>query len=225
MLLLLLYESAARVSEIVHLRTSNFHLNRDNPYLHVLGKGRKERYIPIIDELATLLKEFIAFVVSSKDTDIVFNTMHGGKCTELSVRSVQTMLQEYASMARTYDASIPEHVHPHMCRYPNLISFQTFWCNSRRTRSCNFKGLDIIWHLWLDTFHCDWLYPTTFGKTALVLPFLENSLESSNRVLWIPWESEGIRHLDPKLCEIPTDFHVYPPQFDMLRIRWIEILC
>ncbi|MBI9093570.1 MAG: tyrosine-type recombinase/integrase [Sphaerochaeta sp.] len=116
MLLLLLYESAARVSEIVHLRISNFHLNRENPYLHVLGKGRKERYIPIIEELAALLKEFIAFVVSSKDTDIVFNTMLGGKCKELSVRSVQTMLQEYASMARKYDASIPEHVHPHMFR-------------------------------------------------------------------------------------------------------------
>lgn len=115
-LLLLLYESAARVSEIVSLRTSNFHLNRGNPYLHVLGKGRKERYIPIIEELAVILRDFIGNMVPGKHTDIIFHTTLDGKFKELSVRSIQRMLQEYAASARKLDPSIPEHVHPHMLR-------------------------------------------------------------------------------------------------------------
>ena len=115
-LLLLLYETAARVSEIVALRTSNFHMDRANPYLQVLGKGRKERYIPIVEELACILKNYIECTVQSRGTEIVFYTMLGGKCKELSVRSVQAKLQEYARKARMIDHSIPEKVHPHMLR-------------------------------------------------------------------------------------------------------------
>jgi len=121
-LLLLLYETASRVSEIVALKTTNFHLDRDNPYLHVMGKGRKERYIPLVGELVPMLKGYLASLGPGNDDDIVFPSSLNAKNKELSPRSVQAMLQSYADRARATDPTIPIHVHPHMLRRSKATS-------------------------------------------------------------------------------------------------------
>jgi len=53
----LLYATGARASELAHMRTSN--LNLDIGYLRCLGKGNRERIIPMGKVAATVTTEYI----------------------------------------------------------------------------------------------------------------------------------------------------------------------
>ncbi len=48
-----------RVSEAIHLRTTDLRLEGEHPYLRVIGKGDKEREVPIHDRLAQELIEYL----------------------------------------------------------------------------------------------------------------------------------------------------------------------
>jgi len=117
-ILILLYETAQRISELVSLRLSNLHLEGDKPYIHVVGKGRKERYIAITRLTAEHLNTYLLYYHKngSFDTDFVFYTVSKGVVNSISQRSVQEFLQQYAGEARKQDATIPLKVHPHMLR-------------------------------------------------------------------------------------------------------------
>ncbi len=56
-LLELFYASGLRVSELAHLKLSDLHL--DDGYIRVVGKGRKERVIPVGNESICLLKRYL----------------------------------------------------------------------------------------------------------------------------------------------------------------------
>lgn len=49
MLLILLYDSGARVQELADLMVSSLHIDAANPYITLVGKGRKSRNVPLID--------------------------------------------------------------------------------------------------------------------------------------------------------------------------------
>ena len=115
-LLLLLYESAARVSEIVNLDVSDLHLSQPEPYVKLSGKGKKERIIPLVDRLPTILKTYVTEFPGQSGTDILFFSMHGGKPERLSARSVESILRQYSDAARIQDPTVPPGVHPHMFR-------------------------------------------------------------------------------------------------------------
>ncbi len=48
MLLILLYDTAARVQELADLQVSSLHLEAANPFVTLIGKGRKTRNVPIM---------------------------------------------------------------------------------------------------------------------------------------------------------------------------------
>ena len=54
-LLHLLYDSAARVQELCDLRVRDVFL-KDNPHVLLRGKGGKSRYVPIVTDVAHLLR-------------------------------------------------------------------------------------------------------------------------------------------------------------------------
>ncbi|MBN2684185.1 MAG: site-specific tyrosine recombinase XerD [Pontiellaceae bacterium] len=51
------YASGLRVSELAHLKLPNLHI--DDGYIRVVGKGRKERVIPIADNSAAILIRYL----------------------------------------------------------------------------------------------------------------------------------------------------------------------
>lgn len=115
-LLLLLYETAARVSEIAALNVSDLHLNHSAPYLRLSGKGKKERIIPLVDRLPSILQAYLTEFSDSLGTDILFYSMHRGKPERLSTRSIEAILKEYSDAARVQDPTIPLKIHPHLLR-------------------------------------------------------------------------------------------------------------
>jgi integrase/recombinase XerD len=75
----LLYASGLRVSELINLKLSD--LNLDMGFIHVYGKGDKERIVPTTEYVAEKLNDYIKnqrlMLLKHENTDILFITNRG----------------------------------------------------------------------------------------------------------------------------------------------------
>lgn len=117
-IMILLYDSAARIDEILSLRKQDLNINTDAPFIHVIGKGQKERIIALTDMTCEHLRQYIYLYHSknSPTTDLLFYTSIKGVIGKMSEANVERFLKKYADMVRTEYPHIPDSVHPHMFR-------------------------------------------------------------------------------------------------------------
>ena len=115
----LMYATGLRVSELVNLELSNINLNQG--VVRVVGKGRKERLVPIGDvaheSLRLYLSDGRAELLSGVQTDSVYVTSRKAAMTR----------QAFWYMVRRYavQCDIPQKLSPHMLRH----SFATHLLN------------------------------------------------------------------------------------------------
>lgn len=117
-LMVLMYDSACRVSEILNLKMDDIRLSGPHPQMFVVGKGRKERCLPLMDRTMAYLKKYISvFHDSSKpSTQLLFYTVCKGFTGPLSQDCVAKIIKKHASSARNTCLEMPEKVHAHMFR-------------------------------------------------------------------------------------------------------------
>ena len=71
MMLIFLYDTAARVAEARQVKVSDLHLDAGVPYVTLLGKGRKYRNIPLMEKTVLHLKRYLKdFHGSDPKTDL-----------------------------------------------------------------------------------------------------------------------------------------------------------
>lgn len=117
-MMILMYDSAARLGEILGLKVSDVAPNGDNPYIRVNGKGSKERLVPITAKTATHLAHYICVYHPNErpKTNLLFFTVIKGDTAMMSERNVERLVKDYARKAQSSCPSVPDHVHPHMFR-------------------------------------------------------------------------------------------------------------
>jgi integrase/recombinase XerD len=110
-LLLFLYNTGARVSEVLSLRPSALRLDRPRQ-VRLLGKGNKERICPLWPETATALRRIIR--ASSSDDPLFKNTT--GR--PLSRDGVAYLIRKYANAAADRCPALRKrHITPHVLRH------------------------------------------------------------------------------------------------------------
>ena len=112
-LLLLLYNTGARVSEALGVRAE--HLSLVNPrHVRLFGKGKKERFCPLWRNTAAALHRLMV-LRNAKPQDWMFCS-RGGAC--LTRDGVAYILQKHTALAaRTVPSLRRRHVTPHMLRH------------------------------------------------------------------------------------------------------------
>lgn len=117
MILILLYDSAIRVSELLSLNVSSVNLDANIPYLRIYGKGDKERIIAITDKTAGHLKNYLKVYhnVIVPDDPLIYTVIKGHK-DRMSVGNVERIVKKYAAQISSEYPDLPEHCYPHMLR-------------------------------------------------------------------------------------------------------------
>ena len=107
----ILYACGLRVSELVTLKLSQVAM--ESNFLRVMGKGKKERIIPINDYalsfLSAYLKDYRSSFISNSKTDSLFLSNRG---KEMTRHSFWHILKKYATQV-----GIQGHLSPHTLRH------------------------------------------------------------------------------------------------------------
>lgn len=106
-----LYATGMRVSEAVNLKKDN--VNLDIGFLRCIGKGNKERVIPLGKKAIVSLKRYLQSsrpqLLKKRESDLLFLNRFGEK---ISRQSLWKMIRRYAQEAR-----IKKPIRPHILRH------------------------------------------------------------------------------------------------------------
>jgi len=116
--MILLYDSAIRLDELLSLAVQDVMLERNDPYIRVQGKGGKERIVAITVLTAAHLQEYIrVYHQGAIDKQaLLFFTKINGQIGKMSEGNVERFVKQYADQARQFCRDIPEKTYPHMFR-------------------------------------------------------------------------------------------------------------
>lgn len=118
-LLALMFNTGARVTEIVELKAIDLELTK--PFsIRIFGKGRKERTCPVWTQTAQVLREYLEERgIDSREPVTVFTNHVGGPLTRFGVRYI---LAKYLKKASDEQPSLAKkHLHPHSIRHSTAV--------------------------------------------------------------------------------------------------------
>lgn len=101
----LLYGTGIRRSELIHLQIKNIDLAKKQ--IKVLGKRNKERYIPILNTLASELKDYINYRIDLKEVKDKEYLLLNKKGVKISESFVYRLINSYFSGVTTKDKKSP----------------------------------------------------------------------------------------------------------------------
>lgn len=122
--LIVLYDTGARVSELTNIKFGDLHLEKP-AFVSLLGKGNKPRNVPLMDKtvehLRSYLAEFHTVSVRSKSAEPLFYSNREGRRKELSTDTVSTILKKYAMRAHDACDAVPGHIRCHTIRKTRAV--------------------------------------------------------------------------------------------------------
>ena len=116
MMLIMLYDTGARVQELADMNISSLHLKEKNPFVTLIGKGRKSRNVPLLNKTVQHLNEYLKEFHPKRNECPLFYSLLDGKPHRLSTDSISLVLKTAADKARETCEAVPDRVHCHMIR-------------------------------------------------------------------------------------------------------------
>jgi len=118
-LLALMFNTGARVQEVVALQTTDLRLTPP-PSVKFFGKGRRERICPLWPETARLLQQHIADTgLDSQAAQTLFRNHRGGPLTRFGARLI---LQRQVTRAAAVLPTLKhKRIHPHSLRHSTAV--------------------------------------------------------------------------------------------------------
>lgn len=121
-ILSIMYESAARVSEVAGLTIGDLRFDRNGSVVHLLGKGNKSRIVPLIGSVAIFMKRYLAEEskkrICSNNSPLFLNRSKN----PIGRAGINYILNKYADTARINSPDIiPARVYPHILRHSRAM--------------------------------------------------------------------------------------------------------
>ena len=123
-MLTVLYDTGARISELLGLRLSDLRLNATTPTATLMGKGGVIRIVPLTKETVSMLYKYLAeFHTGEPLTSCtpLFFTNHKNGRQQMCAQTVRSWMDKYREIARLQCPEVPEHIHPHMWRHTRAM--------------------------------------------------------------------------------------------------------
>ncbi|HQZ85647.1 MAG TPA: tyrosine-type recombinase/integrase [Actinomycetota bacterium] len=122
-IILLLFDTAARIQEVLDLRIADIDTNPGRGRVTVTGKGHKTRTIPIMDKTGRHLDHYASVFHPGKAAPeaLLFYTTRSGRPQPMSQDNVTFLLNKHARNARTDCPELPERIHAHQLRHARAM--------------------------------------------------------------------------------------------------------
>jgi site-specific recombinase XerD len=109
-----LYNTGARVSELIHLRIADLSLE-SSPAVHIFGKGRKERHVPLWPSTAKQIRNWLKEEKPRSSDQPLFPNRKNGWLTRTSV--AERLLLAVQKAARNCPELSQRSISPHLFRH------------------------------------------------------------------------------------------------------------
>lgn len=120
-LLTVLYDSGARVDELIHMKVSDLRLSKPEQ-ITIKGKGNKIRTVPLMGNTVEFLKKYInenqLIARQYSNHEYLFTNRSGNSLTRAGVAY---LIQKYVSIANQNGANISIKVHAHTFRHSKAV--------------------------------------------------------------------------------------------------------
>lgn len=121
--MLLLYDSAARIQEMLSIRLRDIKIGV-TPTVTLHGKGSKVRTVPLMKQTAEYCSQYMNIFDANEqeysEQHLFYTVIHGVK-KPLNDSTVRRFLYTYGDTARKLCSEIPDRVHPHLFRHSQAM--------------------------------------------------------------------------------------------------------
>ncbi|CAN5237736.1 tyrosine-type recombinase/integrase [soil metagenome] len=122
-IILLLFDVAARVQEVLDLTPADIDTSPGSGRVTLTGKGQKTRTVPIMDKTGRHLDQYLSEFhpeAPTPDTPF-FYTIRASQHQKMSQDNVSYLLNKHATAARPQCPELPERIHAHQLRHARAM--------------------------------------------------------------------------------------------------------
>ena len=122
----LMYDTAARCSELLNLKICDMKVDVSKPVLHLLRKGNKTQPLPLMNKTVEHYKHYMKIFHPNEDkssNELLFYVITHGERHRMSSDAVATFMKKYGESARKICPEVPERIHAHQLRHSRAVHF------------------------------------------------------------------------------------------------------
>jgi len=123
-IMLLLYETAARIQELMDVTLRDIYLGKSPTVTIMHGKGEKTRVVPITEKASDHCKNYVSVFHADEppySATPLFYTFRRGQKNKMHHDTPRRFMCVYGLAAREKCCEVPENVHPHLWRHSRAM--------------------------------------------------------------------------------------------------------